>query len=776
MRTEPKHRRGRALAASAALLVVGLALVPAPQPAVAVPISAAPGCYDAPGDPLVGDFCPGDGEPGTVRLEVTGDIGSGAQVVVDTDVAPCDTIDGSGTFTPSRCYSGVSISVPTAPVCGYLDSYDRGVDRGATFYGRTAIDCSITPNYLTDTGSMLYRDWANTDYRTGLSRDSCEDQFTVAYVYGGPANVVGARWSERGPGALSCTFTRNATGPDGSDAQPDGLYGPTWIKGVAFLTIQNAGGESEILGAVVWLPVDGTERDRAPLAEFAPQKSEGAGDYWFQNTSRSQWGHPMGYEWTFEVVDPGDEDYRVLGTSTEPEPDFVFTEGTYARVTLVVTDLVNGLTDDAAKPVTIDYGVTGGPVGGGLPVVTVEATDATAAEAGPDPGAWALERSRVVDPMTVTVATSGSAIAGVDFVAVPQQITFPIGERNVEVALTPVADAVAEPAERVTLQVLPGAGYAVGDPWRDDVVITDAVATTTTTTTTPPPTSVPTTVVPPTSTSTTSTSTTTTTVPATTTTSVPATTTIPATTTVPATTTTTGPATTVPPTTTSTTSGSTTVETVVPSTTTTTTPPAVGSDRALVARWFSATTGRAPTTAESDRWAAALADAGSGPERIAAVAAAFVASPEYRTATVERAYRSDLGRASDADGRTYWTTRLESATTAALRASLLSSAEAGRAWPDDEEFVAHLYRVVLGRQPDGAGFAHWTARLASGTSRSAVARAFLSSTEAARFEVVEAYRQVLGREPTDAELDRWIPVVIEEGSAPLLVALLSASR
>lgn len=782
MRTEPKLRRGRAIAAGVALLVVGLGVPPGPLPAGAVPISSAPGCYGTPNDPLVGDFCPQEGEPDAVPIEVNGDIGSGAEVYVDTTIPPCDSVDASGTFTPSRCYSRVSISVSSSPVCSYLDSYDRGVDRGATFAGRKAIDCGVTPNWLTEGGSMLYLDWVNTDYRTGLSRDSCGDQFLTAYVYGGPANVAGARWSERGPSALACTFTRNAAGPDGSDAEPDGLYGPTWVSGVATLTVENAGGERELMGAQVWLPVDGTERDRAPVAGFAQQKLADEAAYWFDNTSRSQWGHPMGYDWTFEVVDPGDEDYRVLETSSDPEPEVVFTEGTYARVTLVVTDLVNGLTAEVAHGFTIDHSVAGGAFGGGLPVVTVTATDGTAAEAGADSGTWMLERSRVVDPMKVTVATVGSAVPGQDFVAVPQQVTFPTGARTVDVTLTPIADAVAEPVEAATLQVLPGAGYAVGDPWRADILITDVPATTTTTTA-PSTTTVPSTV--PATTTTVATTTTiapTTTTVAPTTTPVATTTTVAPSTTAPATTTTVAPTTTVATTTTvapTTTAPATTipvVATTAPSSTTTLVLPVVAPERDLVARWFEAMVGRPPTAAESDRWAAALSDAGTDPDRVAEVAAEFVASPERRGALVDEAYRADLGRGPDAGGRSYWVERLATSPVADLHASLLASAEAGRAHPDDEAFLAHLYRAVLGREPDDGGLAHWRARLAAGVTRAQVVRSFLAGTERARVQVVGTFRSVLDRPPTATELETWVPVVREHGPAPLEIALLAGLR
>jgi hypothetical protein len=102
----------------------------------------------------------------------------------------------------------------------------------------------------------------------------------------------------------------------------------------------------------------------------------------------------------------------------------------------------------------------------------------------------------------------------------------------------------------------------------------------------------------------------------------------------------------------------------------------------------------------------------------------------------------------------------------------------------NEEFVAILYRSLLGREPDANGYNNWVNHLSSGGSRQEVLDGFIYSTE---FEslcndsgispyghasvagdsseelIVLFFQGVLERNPNQAELDNWA-ISLKEGS------------
>ncbi len=102
--------------------------------------------------------------------------------------------------------------------------------------------------------------------------------------------------------------------------------------------------------------------------------------------------------------------------------------------------------------------------------------------------------------------------------------------------------------------------------------------------------------------------------------------------------------------------------------------------------------------------------------------------------------------------------------------------------PEEGE-VERLYRSVLGRSPDGSGFAYWVSARVEGVSLRAVADGFLNSAEfARRFDaeadadfVDQTYRNVLGR-PGDAEgAQYWVGELAAGLPRSELVLLLSES-
>lgn len=77
---------------------------------------------------------------------------------------------------------------------------------------------------------------------------------------------------------------------------------------------------------------------------------------------------------------------------------------------------------------------------------------------------------------------------------------------------------------------------------------------------------------------------------------------------------------------------------------------------------------------------------------------------------------------------------------------------------DDAEFVTLVYRNVLGRNPDAAGFAFWTRQLQNGRSRGAMMIGFSESSEFKRDTeravfATQVYSEMLNRVPTLPEYD-----------------------
>ena len=106
----------------------------------------------------------------------------------------------------------------------------------------------------------------------------------------------------------------------------------------------------------------------------------------------------------------------------------------------------------------------GGGGGPSLPVVTITATDASAAEEGSDPGTFTLTRTgETIDDLVVyfSIATgAGEATNDVDYQEqasagpLPASATIPAGETTVAITIVPVDDAEIEGPETVTLTLL----------------------------------------------------------------------------------------------------------------------------------------------------------------------------------------------------------------------------------------------------------------------------------------------------------------------------------
>ncbi|NOT55753.1 MAG: hypothetical protein HOP18_14225, partial [Deltaproteobacteria bacterium] len=117
---------------------------------------------------------------------------------------------------------------------------------------------------------------------------------------------------------------------------------------------------------------------------------------------------------------------------------------------------------------------TGTAVPGPLPVVSIAATDAQAAEPGANPGVITLTRTgSTTAPLTVKLTLTGGATNGVDYRTLPTAITMPAGRVTLAVAITPLDDVVVEATEVVNVNIAASDAYRTGAPATAAVSILD---------------------------------------------------------------------------------------------------------------------------------------------------------------------------------------------------------------------------------------------------------------------------------------------------------------
>ena len=111
-----------------------------------------------------------------------------------------------------------------------------------------------------------------------------------------------------------------------------------------------------------------------------------------------------------------------------------------------------------------------------FPVVSIVATDASAAEAGLDPGTFTVSRTGpTTAALTVSLARSGTATSGTDYsaIATPLSLVIPAGSASATVTVTPIQDASIEGPETVIETVSADPNYTVGAPASATVTIAD---------------------------------------------------------------------------------------------------------------------------------------------------------------------------------------------------------------------------------------------------------------------------------------------------------------
>lgn len=108
-------------------------------------------------------------------------------------------------------------------------------------------------------------------------------------------------------------------------------------------------------------------------------------------------------------------------------------------------------------------------------VVTVLASDASAGEGTTaNTGEFTITRTGpTTSSLAVSFTLGGTASAGDYSASLASPVTIPAGSSMVKITITPINDAVAEPAETVVLTLASGAGYTVGSPASALVSIAD---------------------------------------------------------------------------------------------------------------------------------------------------------------------------------------------------------------------------------------------------------------------------------------------------------------
>jgi hypothetical protein len=97
-----------------------------------------------------------------------------------------------------------------------------------------------------------------------------------------------------------------------------------------------------------------------------------------------------------------------------------------------------------------------------IPEVGIAAADPVAAEAGLDPGLFAVTRSGdPALPLTVNYSISGTASSGQDFTALPGTVTIPVGSASADIVITPIQDALVEGNETVVLTLASSSSYSI---------------------------------------------------------------------------------------------------------------------------------------------------------------------------------------------------------------------------------------------------------------------------------------------------------------------------
>lgn len=193
----------------------------------------------------------------------------------------------------------------------------------------------------------------------------------------------------------------------------------------------------------------------------------------------------------------GGSDYSSIGSTNFP----VTIPAGESSVVVTITPLAdNQLEGDETIVVSINPSlsyVLGTPsaatvtIADDPPVVSMSATDALAAEAGPDVGVFTFTRTggNLAADLTVVFSRSGTASLS-DFAGIGVTVTIPANQTSATETITPLGDNIVEGDETVLLAIVssgsPSSTYVIGTPSTGTVTIADDPAIITVTSVTDP--------------------------------------------------------------------------------------------------------------------------------------------------------------------------------------------------------------------------------------------------------------------------------------------------
>ncbi|MBI3850851.1 MAG: HYR domain-containing protein [Verrucomicrobia bacterium] len=107
--------------------------------------------------------------------------------------------------------------------------------------------------------------------------------------------------------------------------------------------------------------------------------------------------------------------------------------------------------------------------------VSIMAMDANAAEAPLDTGTYVISRTGALSkPLTVKLGYGGTARNGVDYRALPTQVTIPAGANSIALVLVPIMDNLNESTETAVVTIQSSSAYLLGTNFKATVSIQNA--------------------------------------------------------------------------------------------------------------------------------------------------------------------------------------------------------------------------------------------------------------------------------------------------------------
>lgn len=160
-----------------------------------------------------------------------------------------------------------------------------------------------------------------------------------------------------------------------------------------------------------------------------------------------------------------------------------FTAGS-SQVAIPVVPIPNGLSE-APKTVVLTVQTGSGygrgfsdsatvMIGSDPPLASLVLSIPDASESGPTAGlAVVTLNTAPFSTLPVFYQTSGSAVSGSDYVALPGVVTIAAGQRQALISVMPIDDNLPEPRENIVLTLVPGTGYLVSSASNVAITILD---------------------------------------------------------------------------------------------------------------------------------------------------------------------------------------------------------------------------------------------------------------------------------------------------------------